>query len=287
MSSILTNTSAMVALQTLKAVNSNLAKTQDMISTGKDIARAKDNSSIWAISKVMESDVDGFNAISKALAVGESTVAVASAAADQIVTVLKEMKELAVNASSESSDHAAIERDMVQKREQITQIIAAAQFNGANLMLDDIDGNGATSLTVVSSLDRVGGAAPVVSTIDVATTGFETSLDYAAGGESLSAMTNITDAATAQTALTEIEAYLDTAIQGAATLGASEKRISNQGDFISKLTDAMKAGIGSLVDADMEAASARLQSLQVQQQLATQSLSIANQAPQSILALFR
>lgn len=102
MTSILTNNSAMIALQTLKTINSNLADTQNAISTGKDIATAKDGSAIWAISKVMEADVAGFNAVSDSLALGESTVAVASAAADQIVTVLTDMKELAISANSET-----------------------------------------------------------------------------------------------------------------------------------------------------------------------------------------
>ena len=85
MSSILTNNGAMVALQTLKSINADLNKTQDMISTGKEVGSAKDNSALWAISKVMESDVAGFNAISDSLSLGESTVAVASAGAEQIV----------------------------------------------------------------------------------------------------------------------------------------------------------------------------------------------------------
>ena len=75
MSSILTNTSAMTALQTLKSINFNLAKTQDEISTGKSVATAKDNAAVWAISKVMESDVKGFNGISDSLALGAATVA--------------------------------------------------------------------------------------------------------------------------------------------------------------------------------------------------------------------
>jgi flagellin len=275
MSSILTNNSAMVALQTLQSVNKNLANTQNAISTGKDIATAKDNSAIFAISKVMESDVAGFKAISNSLAVGESTTAVASAGAEQIVSVLEEMKQLAVAANSETADFAKIEADMLQKQEQIVQIISASQFNGVNLLATDVDGNGGTQLTVLSSLDRAGqnnsanGNPPTVSTLDVA------------------GRTGITDVATAATALTEIEGFLQTALEGAASLGASAKRIEDQGDFVGKLTDALKSGIGALVDANLEESSARLQALQVQQQLATQSLSIANQAPQSILALFR
>src|SRR6056297_1339473 len=114
MSSILTNNSAMVALQTLKSVNSNLAKTQDMISTGKEVSSAKDNSAIWAISKVMEADVSGFKAVSDSLSVGESTVAVASAGAEQVTNLLNEIKEKVVAATGENVDFAKIEADMTE-----------------------------------------------------------------------------------------------------------------------------------------------------------------------------
>ncbi|MBM1220502.1 flagellin [Ponticoccus sp. SC2-23] len=281
MSSILTNNGAMVALQTLKSINADLAKTQDMISTGKEVATAKDNSALWAISKVMESDVAGFKAISDSLSLGESTVAVASAGAEQIVEVLKDMKELAVSAQSENVDFAKIQADMDEMAAQVASVIGASQFNGANLLASDIDGNGATSLTVLSSLDRVGTGAPTATTISVDTVDFEADIDLAAD------LTAITDTATAATALGELETFLQTAIDGAAALGASAARLQDQNVFVGKLVDAMKSGIGTLVDANMEEASAKLQALQVQQQLGVQSLSIANQAPQTILSLFR
>ena len=280
MSSINTNNSAMGALQPLKSINSNLAKTQDEISTGKSVSMAKDNSAVWAISKVMESDVSGFKSISDSLSVGEATVAVASAGAEQIVKVLDEMKSLAISGNSETADFAKIDADMAEKEAQILSIISASQFNGVNLLATDTDGNGGTQLTVLSSLDRVGTGAPTASTIDVATVDFEANLDIAG-------RTAIADQASAVTALGEMEAFLQTAITGAASLGASSKRITDQNEFVGKLTDAMKVGIGALVDADMEEASARLQALQTQQQLGVQALSIANQAPQTILSLFR
>ncbi len=280
MSSINTNNGAMVALQTLKQVNKDLSSTQNQISTGKAINTAKDGSAIWAISKVMEADVAGFKTISDSLNVGEATIAVASAGAEQIVNVLEDMKALAVSANSETADFAKIETEMAEKQAQITSIIGASQFNGANLLATDVDGSGATNLTVMSSLNRVGSSAPTIQTIDVATVDFEANLDVAS-------RTSIADVTTAATALGEIEGYLQTAINGAASLGASSKRIDDQNEFVGKLTDAMKSGIGALVDADMEEASARLQALQTQQQLGIQALSIANQAPQSILSLFR
>ena len=60
MSSILTNTSAMVALQTLKATNKGMAKVQDEISTGLKVSTAKDNSSSWSIASTMSSDVGSY-----------------------------------------------------------------------------------------------------------------------------------------------------------------------------------------------------------------------------------
>jgi len=281
MSSILTNNSAMVALQTLKSINSDLAKTQDMVSTGKEVASAKDNSAVFAISKVMESDIAGFKAISDSLSLGQATTAVASSAAEQIVEELNGIKELIVSAQSENVDHAKIQNDIAQRTAQVGAIVSGAQFNGANLLATDVDGNGATSVSVLASLDRVGTSAPSAATIDVATVDFEANLDLATN------LTAITDTTTATTALGEIETFIQTAVTGAAALGAAASRIESQSDFVSKLTDSLKSGVGALVDADMEETSARLQALQVQQQLATQSLSIANQAPQSILSLFR
>jgi flagellin len=275
MSSILTNNSAMVALQTLKSVNSNLAKTTDMISTGKEIGKAKDNSAIWAISKVMESDVSGFKAISKSLALGESTVAVASAGAEQITNILKDMKEKVVAATGENVDYGKLTQDVDEMKAQITSIIGASQFNGANLL----NSAGNAGITVLSSIDRAADGSVAASNITVDSVDFEANLDLTD--------IDVSTGALAEASIELLEAHIQTAVDGAAKLGASEKRISDQGDFVSKLTDAMKSGIGALVDADMEETSARLQALQVQQQLSTQSLSIANQAPQAILSLFR
>lgn len=280
MSSILTNNGAMVALQTLQSVNSNLSDVQSQISTGKAVSTASDNAAIWAVSKVMESDQNSFKTIGDQLSLGEATVGVASNSAEQVVDLLSEMKELAIQASGDNVDHAKIEADLAAKEAQISSIVGGAQFNGVNLLASDVDGNGGTGISVISSLDRVGSNAPTVSTITVDGVDFEADI---VGGT----RTAITDSATAQTAIADIEALLEVAVDGAAQLGSSQSRLSDQGEFVSKLADSMTTGIGALVDADMEEASARLQALQVQQQLATQSLSIANQAPQQLLSLFQ
>lgn len=403
MSSILTNNGAMVALQTLKSINTELGKTQSAISTGKEISSAKDNSAVWAISKVMESDVNGFKAISSSLALGESTVAVARNASETITDLLTQMKGKIVAAQEDNVDRDKINDDVSALKEQIASVVAAAQFNGLNLVngstasadiLSSLDrdsaggvtassitvaaadmstsgyvandifaGSGGTPSgdgdTVVLSLDNTGGndtieiaengtafvagekvsisigdqtvsytvsaddaAATTTSDIvavalknkidnlgiaglvvdydsgtpgtlnftnngatDLAVTGQYTNAD--SGGLGAMAAIDVSTAAGAVAALSSVETLIGTAIDAAASFGSSEGRIASQASFISNLTDSLKSGIGAMVDANMEAASARLQALQVQQQLAVQSLSIANQAPQTILSLFR
>ncbi|KUP94747.1 flagellin N-terminal helical domain-containing protein [Tritonibacter horizontis] len=282
MSSILTNNGAMVALQTLKSVNDDLNTTQSNISTGKEIGSAKDNSAVWAISKTMESDIAGFEAIEEGLAIGEATVAVASAGAEQIVEKLTEIKELIVSAQSENVDHEKIQTDITSKVEQVEAIISAAQFNGANLLASDIDGNTTTQMGVLASLDREGAGGTVTAVeITIATVDFESSLDLTAD------LTSISDTDTAASALEDIETFLQTAITGAAALGASAARLEDQSMFVANLVDSMTLGVSTMTDTNMEEASARLSALQTQQELAVQSLTIANEAPGSLLQLFR
>ena len=113
--SILTNTSAMVALQTLRATNTKLADVQGQIATGKEVASAKDNASVFAISKVMESDVGGFKAISDSLSLGASTLGVASNGAAQIGEILNEIKGKIVSANQDNVDRQKIQTEIVLK----------------------------------------------------------------------------------------------------------------------------------------------------------------------------
>ena len=401
MTSILTNTSAMVALQTMKSISRNLAKTTADISTGKTVASAKDNAAVWAISKVMESDVQGFKGISDSLALGSTTIAVARQASETVTSLLTQIKGKIVASQEANVDRAKTQTDIDALRSQIGSVVGAAQFNGLNL----VDGS-QTTISILSSLDRSGNTVSASSitvtaqdlsigayagksvltgsdgvsgdadtagfaldnttgtgtiVIDDSTNAFvagdsvainiggksatysvtaedvastspsdlvaiglkkaieglgiaDLTIDYNSGTPGNLVFTNggtkdlsvsaqfkntgagglgaldaidVSTGSGAIAALGSIEAMMQTAISAAAAFGSVETRVDIQKDFVGKLTDSMKAGIGSLVDADMEEASARLQALQVQQQLSTQALSIANQQPQSLLSLFR
>jgi flagellin len=272
MASILTNTSAMVALQTLKSTNKNMAGIQNQISTGMKVATAKDNSSSWAIASLMRSDVTAFNKLSDSLTVGNAVVGVARAAAEQIVDTLQLIQEKVVQAREPGADVAKLQADTDALLATIDSTAASAQFNGINLVK-----TGPDTANIVASMIRTGATVATAGAGTVTVAG----ADLQATGAPL-ALTAGDD-----TALTELQTRLNTAINAAAAFGAAQIRIEAQQDFLNKQADALKVGVGAYVDADMEEASARLQALQVQQQLGIQSLSIANQNPQNILALFR
>lgn len=181
MSSILTNTSAMVALQTLKGINSSLSKTQSEISTGKTVSSAKDNAAVWAISKVMEADVQGFQGISDSLSLGESTVAVARQAAETVTDLLTQMQSKIVSAQDENVDRDKIQTDVEALKAQISSVVSSAQFNGLNL----IDGSKG-STNILSSLNRdlsgnVSASYIGVSGVDFSTGGYTARSVFATG----------------------------------------------------------------------------------------------------------
>ncbi|MFV2002410.1 MAG: hypothetical protein ACC619_05465, partial [Paracoccaceae bacterium] len=181
MSSILTNRSAMVALQTLKSINSNLAQTQSEISTGKRVASAKDNSSIWAISKVMESDVKGYKGISESLSLGESTVAVARAASETVTDLLTDIKGKVVAAQEENVDRGKIQSDISALRDQINSVVNAAQLNGLNLL------KGTDDMNILASLDRASDGSVTASNITVTRQDMSTTAGVLGTGTDLSA----------------------------------------------------------------------------------------------------
>jgi flagellin len=272
MSSILTNTSSMVALQTLKNINKGMGQVQNEISTGLRVATAKDNSSSWAIASTMSSDVGAYKKMSDSLTSASQTIGVARAAAEQMVDILKQVQEKVVQVKEPGADLTTLQADVDALTATMQSIAASAQINGIN-MVDNTDTRDfSVSLTRVGSGD-VGLEVLSVDGVDLAT-------DAAAD------VTLVADA-TDESDIDAVETQLQAAISAAAAFGSAQTRIDAQNSFLSKQMDAIKTGMGALVDADLEEASARLTALQTQQQLGIQSLSIANQAPQNVLSLFR
>jgi flagellin len=272
MSSILTNTSAMVALQTLKGVNKGLGKVQNEVSTGLKVATAKDNSSSWSIASTMKSDVSTFKKLGEALTSASAMVGVARNAAEQVSDIVRQIQDKMVQAGSPDADTVKLGEDITALTETIASIALSAQYNGINLV-----SGAATDQDITTSVIR---DATGVLTIEQVTA---TAWDIEGIAATIAALAVDGSAAS----LDAIDDELDFVNEAAASFGAAQARIEAQNAFASKQADALKEGVGALVDADMEEASARLQALQVQQQLGIQALSIANQNPQNILSLFR
>jgi flagellin len=423
MTSLLTNPSAITALQTLTQTMKSLQTVQNHISTGLRIATAADNAAYWSIATTMKSDSSVLSTISDALNMGASTVDVASTALQKALTIMSKIKDDLASAAQPGVDRIKIQADLRQQQDSLRALSSSAAFNGQNwlyidsslpgnnyskgiissyardasgtidvgyiqvniaqvVLLDQNSGNtvtaysgdaiptttmrgtgsdgateytgkiswdasvsqfaitpsGSTTATPIQfeGTDALGGqyisttfdGKPATITYTAATTDAagqpvpeNFAITYAASGlldqvdtttvgtyvdangaitrssssgTGVSIMTvdisQLTDSATDLATLNALSQQIDSTIAqlttSASDVGAVKSRIAMQQSFVSTLKDSIDTGVGSLVDADMNQESTRLQALQVQQQLGIQSLSIANQSAQAILKLF-
>ena len=275
MSSILTNNGAMTALQTLRAINRDMSEVQSQISTGKSVSSASQNAAIWSIGKIMESDELAYEALQENLRIAKAANGVAKAAAEEVLSIMEKVYDKITTATTEGVDHDTIQDEVDGLMAQVEEVIESAQFNGVNLVA------GTTDFVVTTSIQRNASGAVTTSELTIDAANLDGALSLTAG------TVDVTSATNARTALVNFEAQMDDAREAAAAFGVAEQRLTSQGSFLSNQIDSLASGIGALIDADMEEASARLQALQVQQQLGVQSLSIANQRPQQLLQLFQ
>lgn len=273
--SVLTNTSAAIALQNLTATNNKLSDVQGRISTGLKVQGAKDNAAIWAIAQKQRADVGALSAVKSSLDRATSVADVAMSAGESISDLLNQLKEKVVAAKDTSlgtQSRSLLDSDFKALLRAIGSAVENATFDGGNILngsqtagLKFLANAGATSFITLSSKNlSLSGT--------ILTLGLSDSLSTISG---------------ATAALTKLDASITNVNAALGEIGAQAKQIDAHNVFVSKLTDTLESGIGNLVDADLAKESARLQALQVQQQLGAQSLSIANQSPQIILSLFQ
>lgn len=271
--SVNTNVGAMTALQYLSETQGQLAQTQSAINSGLKVADARDNGAVYAIAQNQRASVAGYQSVLNSLNNGTSSIDVALSAGQSISDLLIQLKQQALSAADPSLDTAsrqALNANFTALRDQITTIVKNAVFNNFNL----VDGS-TQQIQALASSDgtrRVTAQAQNMSLSgQIVTIKSTATISTQAKASAL--------IATIQTSLTNVNGAL-------AKLSAGAAKFSIQATFTQKLSDTLTQGIGNLVDANMAQESASLQSLQVKQQLGVQALSIANQAPQSILSLF-
>ncbi len=281
--SVNTNTGAMAALQALNSTSKGLATVQSRINSGLNVSSTKDDSAAFTIAEKLRGDLGGLKAVSSSLSRAKSVTDVAVAGAEQISDVVNQMKTLAKQASDEGVDQAsrdAYNKDFTALRDQITTIVNSSEFNGTNLLKTS-----GGEVSALQSLGSVSSGSYTADTLkvenqkmDLATTATTGKLDTG------STITSASDAKTMVGTLDALGKDINTKLSD---LGSASRKIDAQSAFASKLSDAIEGGIGNLVDADLAKESAKLQALQVKQQLGVQALSIANQAPQTVTSLFR
>ncbi|WFR95806.1 flagellin [Rhizobium tumorigenes] len=304
MTSIKTNNSAMAALQTLRNVNTNLNSTQKAVSTGLRISQASDNATYWSVATTMKSDVGALGAVSDTLGLGAAKVDTAYTAMDSAIDIVGQIKDKLVTAKEGSVDKTKVQAELTQLQSQLQSVAQSASFNGENWV---VAASGGDASVVSSFVRNASGGVSVSSatyTFDTGakgnvlfgsvsgkidtTSGILGTKDSSAGNFSVSSL-NIKGMTGGQidSAMNMVETALSAMTSAAAQLGSLSSRIDLQTSFASSLSDAITSGVGKLVDANMEQESSKLSALQTQQQLAIQSLSIANSSSQSILSLFR
>ena len=273
--SVHTNTSAAIALQNLARTNDRLGDVQSRISTGLKVQGAKDNAAIWAIAQQQRADVGALNAVKQSLDRATSIADVGLSAGESVSDLLNQLKEKVVAAKDSSlktQSRELLNADFQALLRAIASAVDNATFDGGNILNGSLSSGiqflanaDATSFVTLSAKDLTLGG----SIIELALS------------DSLLTLTGATQA------LTRLDNSIGQLNAALGEIGAQAKQIESHNSFVTKLVDTLESGIGNLVDADLAKESARLQALQVQQQLGAQSLSIANQAPQIILSLFR
>ena len=308
MTSLITNTGAMNALNSLRSVNKGLETTQNRISTGLKVNSAKDNAAYYQISETMKGDSSAYASINEGLTLTKNSVATARLGAENFQELASQFEERVAFAQGAKGGYAEIGKELGELVKQMTATVEQATFNGDDLVRATLASTGVTASTVdptdgsitvttarvtdtrnvVTGVSRGSGSFDVttmeVDTVDLSAilsdfTGIANGFQAAAEGANSEAYL--------QGVLVTAEGLLTEATDAATSLGLAEASIEGQQEFLTNLADNIDSGVGSMIDADMEKEAAKLQALQVQQQLATQALSIANSAPQSVLSLFQ
>lgn len=272
-----TNQSALVALRNLNDTTRDLDQVQKRISTGYRVSGAEDDAGVFAVAQNMRADVGGYDSVGQSVNRGINIVGIAISAATAISDLLIQMKSNAVSASDPSltnGQRKLYDQSYQALISQLQTMIDAANFDGFNLINQT-----STNLLVLSEPSASTSTAITINAVN-----FATQLASTGGGGKLG---DVLTTSTAQLEVQQLDQSLNFVNAQLAELGGANTQLEAHSEFILKIQDALNVGIGNLVDADLGAESARLQALQIKQQLGTQALSIANQTPNIILQLFR
>lgn len=269
-------TGVLGALKYLQSATRDLSGAETRLSSGLKVSRARDDAAAYHSAAIMRGQTGSLNAVTLSLGRAESISDTAISAAEQISKLLIEMKATAAQAMSDGlSDiqREAFEQRYSSQMNTLQTFIRNASFDDANV-LDGSKPNGVSFI----------GDAEATQTLTLE------GRNFMPGGQVIVAPPATTALSNTQAAA-DTHALLEQSIHNVGDqlteMVGERKRIEAQKGFVSRLADALAAGVGRMVDTDLAAESALIQALQVKQQLSAESIGIANSAPQALLSLFR
>ena len=263
----------MVALRNVNAINTRLDKVQNRVSTGLRVAGALDDASNFSIAQGIRGEVRALAAITQGLNTAKGIVKVALAGATAVSNLVTDLKAKIIegaNAGNTAQQQVILDNDYTEMLKQMRQVLENSEFNGINVVIE----TAVAFNTVVGQVRDVN----VLSNLaggNIQISGQRIDLFYA-----LLANEDLTSSANANTALTVLDGNVSIVNNALGSLGADMRTLNLQTEFLESRSDATEEGLGNIVDANMAREAANLTGLQVQQQLATQTLAIANSSPQ-------
>ncbi len=281
LNSVNTNLNAMVALQSLNMTNTQLAATQKRISTGYRVADATDDGAAYAVAQRVRSDVSSLTSANQQLGGVQGLLSTTSAALNDVSTLMTSMRNVLVSLANGNTSGTQRTQYTAQYNSLLANVksdVQNASYNGKTL-IGNITGSSGTFSRVAVTTNETG------ATYGIAT--FGGSAMYTKLALGATTLASATLSAAAITATGAFMTQLNSLGTQMNTYGNATNYISNQVNYNSDKINAMNGGLGALVDANLAQESAMLQSLQIRQQLGTQALSLANQAPQTLLSLFK
>lgn len=287
LNSVNTNMGAMVALQSLEITQQQLAVTQKQISTGYRVADSTDDGAAYAIAQTVRSNVGALTSANQQLGSAHGLLATTQTALNNISNMMGSMRDVLVKLSDASvtgNEQTNYENQYKSMLANLKSFIVDSTYNGKTLIGDiaATGGNTAGYGTVSIATNESGGtyalAAHSYSAIYTSLASITTA--FSATGTAAAMVTDITTSGMFISKQNTVGNDLN-------TVGSSINYVNNQTTYNSDKIDSLNSGLGSLVDADLAKESAQLTALQIRQQLGTQALSLANQAPQSLLSLFK
>ena len=289
------SSSSTSAVRSLQATSRAMSVSQTRIATGLKINSAKDDASVWAASQAIRSDIKFGEGVQSSIKLAQVQADKTGAAAESIRSVLGEMKSLIDAAGLAGADKTALQADMGAYISQLKSLVASASVNGANLLTGtapsavtigkNTDGSLLTMTLDSTNLGLITGATSGVFATTTGATWIKGNSGTTTG--SLLEFDLTGTAGTLGAMMTDLNAVITKVDGVVARVGSYSKRLEAQSDYMTKIADIQQSALSSLVDADLDEESARLSALQVQQQLATTALQIANQSRANILQLFQ